>query len=130
MLMGRRTRTTLPTRRQLLKPNYNAEKIRVALQEKQTKQKLYYDRTAKLLEPLIEQENVRMRDETNQVWLPATVKKVNDQPRSYTVEAETGGEYRRNRKELLQCGERKSPVKPETHTTLETKQFPPLNVNK
>ena len=73
MLMGRRTRTRLPSNKALLVPKFDTAKIKPALQERQQKQKLYYDRNAKPLEPLKQGDNVKMRDEDKKVWLPATV---------------------------------------------------------
>ena len=100
MLMGRRTRTLLPTSPKLLKPTYNTDTIRPCLEEKQNKQKLYYDKTAKALEPLLPGEQVRLRNEAKGTWTPATVKQVANEPRSYVVES-SGREYRRNRRDLL-----------------------------
>ena len=100
MLMGRRTRTLLPTSPKLLKPTYNTDTIRPCLEEKQNKQKLYYDKTAKALEPLLPGEQVRLRNEAKGTWTPATVKQVANELRSYVVES-SGREYRRNRRDLL-----------------------------
>ena len=54
LVMGRRTRTLLPTSPKLLQPLYNTDKIQSELYHRQEKQKKYYDRNAKPLEPLKE----------------------------------------------------------------------------
>jgi hypothetical protein len=66
--MGRRTRTRLPSNKALLVPKFDTAKIKPALQERQQKQKLYYDRNAKPLEPLKQGDNVKMRDEDKKVY--------------------------------------------------------------
>ncbi|KAK3747909.1 hypothetical protein QZH41_010212 [Actinostola sp. cb2023] len=80
MLMGRGTRTRLPTDSKLLKPLFNSADIKPALEKIQAKQKLYYDKSAKPLEPLKKGDRVGTRNEAKGTWIPATVKKVNDQP--------------------------------------------------
>jgi hypothetical protein len=123
MLMGRRTRTRLPSNKALLVPKFDTAKIKPALQERQQKQKLYYDRNAKPLEPLKQGDNVKMRDEDKKVWLPATVTRVNEEPRSYTITSESGGEYRRNRRDLQKC-QRDSRNDDETPQTSATENIP------
>ncbi len=58
----------------------SSTKIKPALQGRQQKQKLYYDRNAKPLEPLKQGDKVKMCDEDKKVWLPATVMRVNEEP--------------------------------------------------
>ncbi len=100
MLMGRRTRTRLPTNAKLLLPDYNTTGIKTSMEKKQLKQKVYYDRGAKPLQPLQEGENVKIRDPKTNIWQPGQITHVNAEPRSYTVES-NGGEYRRNRSDIL-----------------------------
>lgn len=98
LLFGRRTRSIIPTHQDLLKPNFNADKIRAALTEKQNKQKYYYDRNSRELpEPKVG-ENVNVHD-GRQPWKKAVVVKQCKEPRSYIVESE-GVRYRRNQKHL------------------------------
>lgn len=100
LMMGRRTRTLLPTSANLLQPSYNTNHVKSSLEEKQAKQKHYYDRNTRSLEPLKLGDQVRLRDGDAGIWIPATVKNIADEPRSYIVEA-NGHEYRRNRRDLL-----------------------------
>jgi hypothetical protein len=87
LLFGRRTRSIIPTHQDLLKPNFNADKIRAALTEKQNKQKYYYDKNSRELpEPKIG-EHVNVHD-GKQPWKKAVVVKQCKEPRSYIVESE------------------------------------------
>ena len=83
---------------------YNADKIKSELYQRQEKQKTYYDRNAKLLDPLKEGDRVALKNESKGMWIPASVQMANNQPRSYTVES-NGGVYRRNRRNLMKYGE-------------------------
>lgn len=103
MLMGRRLRTSIPVTEDMLKPQlYDPEEVLPKLKERQRKQKLQHDRTAKELPPLKEGEVVRVKEGSK--WKPARVTQVLPSPRSYKVETENG-EYRRNRRHLLKTGE-------------------------
>ena len=66
---------------------------------------------------------MKMRDEDKKVWLPATVTRVNEEPRSYTITSESGGEYRRNRRDLQKC-QRDSRNDDETPQTSATENKP------
>lgn len=116
LLMGRRTRTTLPVNSKLLNPQFDTQEVKPALQKKQNVQKKYYDRGAKPLQPLEKGERVGLRDAG--VWVPATVKEPFSAPRSYTVEF-NGKEYRRNRSDLLKC---------KTRNTSESQITDPMSV--
>ncbi|XP_041376696.1 uncharacterized protein K02A2.6-like [Gigantopelta aegis] len=94
LLMGRRTRTTLPTRPSLLKPGFSHRLVRNSLMRKREKQKLWY-KTAKPLKKLKPGDVVRMRDE-QKTWSPAVVVKNSHEPRSYVVQ-KNNTLYRRNR---------------------------------
>ena len=61
-----------------------------------------YDKNGKDMKPLEKDEIVRIRSNK---WNPAIVKNVHMNPRSYIVESEDGGVYRRNRKHLLKTGD-------------------------
>ena len=66
----------------------------------QQQQKFYHDRGTKPLAPLQEGDNVRVRQQGK--WsTKATVLRREEEPRSYTVRTERGGELRRNRRDLL-----------------------------
>ena len=106
MLMGRRLRTQIPMTREVLKPQlYDPEEVLPKLKERQRKQKLQHDQTAKELPPLRNGELVRVREGNK--WKPATVTEILPSPRSYKVETERG-EYRRNRRHLLRTDEPKA----------------------
>ncbi|KAL9979645.1 hypothetical protein ACROYT_G017335 [Oculina patagonica] len=103
MLMGRRLRTPIPVTEDMLKPQlYDPEEVLPKLKERQRKQKMHHDKTAKELPPLKEGEVVRVKE--GRKWNPARVTQVLPSPRSYKVETENG-EYRRNRRHLLKTGE-------------------------
>ena len=113
LLMGRRTRTLLPTNPKLLEPLYNVKNVKAGFEEIQRKQKIIYDRGARKLDPLTTGEQVRMRNDNYKMWQPAVVKQVSPNPRSYVVESR-GREYRRNRKHLLRAPQFSKPAhKPE-----------------
>ncbi|KAK3702003.1 hypothetical protein QZH41_007698 [Actinostola sp. cb2023] len=101
LLMGRRTRTLLPTSGSLLHPSsYNYQQVMQNLQERQVKQKEYYDRGSKPLNPLRPGDKIHLRDESQNIWIPGTVTAKTEQPRSYIVDV-NGSQYRRNRRDIL-----------------------------
>ena len=102
LLMGRRTRTLIPTNPSLLKPAPVTSDIQARLAEKQRKQKAYYDRNAKPLPEITPGESVRVRVDNE--WKPAVVAAYADEPRSYIVTS-GGGTYRRNRRHILKTNE-------------------------
>ncbi len=98
-LLGRRTRTTIPTSRQLLEPTWwhSAEQ---ELQQAKTKQAYYYNRGSKQLPALEVGDAVRMMPEKGRkTWRKGKVKAIVS-PRSYIVRTDSGGNYRRNRRHL------------------------------
>lgn len=98
--MSRRTRTTLPICKQLLRPTAKATtKVKSELQKRRTTQKRYYDKTSKPLTPLAPNQVVRLQT-TKGYDKVGIVKKKCTEPRSYVVESE-GKEYRRNRRHIL-----------------------------
>ena len=107
MLIGRRLRTSILVTEDMLKPQlYVPEEVLPKLKERQRKQKLQHDRTAKELPPLTDGEVVRVKEGNK--WKHAKVTQALPSPRSYKVE--TGrGEHRRNRRHLLRTGEAKTP---------------------
>ena len=104
-LMGRRTKTLLPTTNQLLQASKSSDN-RAKHIERQQKQKWYYDRTAKDLKPLEKGDAVRMKPlrPGEKKWRKALVISKHDQ-RSYTVETSDGGTYCRNRMHLRKTQE-------------------------
>ena len=104
LLFSRQLRSTLPVTAKQLDPSVPSKSaLRKKMQTSQTKSKHYYDRSAKPMKPLNPGEGVRIRQ--GKLWKPAIVrKKTND--RSYIVETQDGGSYRRNRRHLLKSNEK------------------------
>ncbi len=98
LLMGRRTKTPLPTVPTLLKPQRMPDNTTERIQERHQDQAQYYNRSAKRLPPVTTGDVVRMK--TKDGWTPAVVTGHADKPRSYTVNKQ-GRQYRRNRRDLL-----------------------------
>ena len=98
ILMNRRTKTLLPTTASLLKPatTYNAELKHMSKE----KQKSYFDRHAKDLEPLDEGQCVRMKpfQKGRDEWKSAVITKRLDE-RSYELEMDNRT-FRRNRVDI------------------------------
>jgi hypothetical protein len=105
LLMGRRPRNTLPSAREILAPSpYNKQEVQFHFRQEKKRQKYYYDTKsgAKDLPPLQSGDEVRMAPlPGSNSWLPATVLKHHETPRSYTVTC-GGRSYRRNRRHLRQ----------------------------
>ena len=101
-LMGRRTRTLLPTTKSLLEPRnpLNPHEME-QLQLNQKRQAKYYNRTAHDLPTLKEGDTVRMKPFVlgQHTWKKAEVTRRLDE-RSYEVQA-SGTTYRRNRQHLV-----------------------------
>jgi len=94
MLMGKRLRTFIPVTEEMLKSQlYEPEEVHPKLKERQRKQKVHHDRTAKELPPLKEGEVVRLKEGSK--WKPARVTQILPSPRSCQLETEKGV-YRRN----------------------------------
>ena len=104
MLMGRRTRTKLPTTPALLKLQHPTENIKEGLSRRSEIQQQYYNRNAKVLKPLNTGDTVRVRKPGQKTWTSAVVTRVTEAPRSYVDDAE-GTSYRRNRRDLIKTTE-------------------------
>lgn len=113
-LLGRRTRSFLPTTTNLLKPRGDTlvSNDRKRMEKSQVKQSHYYDKTAKDLPVLNEGDIVRMKPFQlgEKRWEKAIVNKRLDE-RSYEVETERGT-FRRNRVHLK--GSNEQSTKPVT----------------
>ena len=94
-LMGRRTRTRLPTTPSLLEPQYPTDNIKEGLRRRAEIQQQYYNRHGKALQPLNTGDTVRIRKPGQKTWTPAEVTKVTESPRYYVVVSD-GTSYRRN----------------------------------
>ncbi|XP_061190263.1 uncharacterized protein LOC133198137 [Saccostrea echinata] len=103
-LMGRRTRTLLPTKSKLLKPSLPTN-VKEQLAKRKSLSEFYYNRTAKNIPKINIGETVRIRPfGKEKTWTKAKVdEKVNI--RSYQVTTEDGRTYRRNRKHLRRSNE-------------------------
>lgn len=121
LLMGRRTRTLLPTKPSLLMPATAGQQVRRKLESSQFKQKQHYDRTAKSLTPLSQGDSVRMKTEVN-TWKAAIVKKCLNEPRSYIM-ISNHKEYRRNRRDLRKTKEILPDISVEDNLGIDTSRF-------
>ena len=102
-LMGRRCKTLLPVVGTLLQPRYSNDEEMRALMGQKERQRFYYDKHAKPLQPIHQGDTVRMRLPGQRTWSPDTcMSQVG--PRSYEVKV---GEsiYRRNRRQLVRSNE-------------------------
>ena len=97
LLMSRMLKSKLPTVESLLKPQVVDPQQK--LQQWSDKQKMYYDRNAKLLPSTKEGEVARVRK--GKTWEPAIVTAQHTAPRSYIVKTPDGTAYRQNRRHLL-----------------------------
>ena len=101
LLTSRKARANLPVR--LCHPKHQSE-VPENLQERQTKQKLAYDRTAgPELPPLYVGQQVRIQNPVDGLWAPATVIQKCSEPRSYILRTPNGGRFRRNRRFIAEC---------------------------
>jgi len=98
LLMGRRIRAHLPVLSQNLKPEYSIEMATKILQDRQEAQHQYADLGTKELTKLRVDQKVLYQD--GRLWLPATIKQVGPQPRSYIICTEKKKILRRNRVHL------------------------------
>lgn len=62
--------------------------------------KYYNNKKTKILKPLNVDENVLFKLVANGPWIKGKIIQIGKFPRSYIVESENGGRYRRNRKHL------------------------------
>lgn len=101
LLLNKSIKTKMPCTNSILKPKLNNK---VSIKDMQSKkldtQKFYYDRHAKPLSDLNVNDKVYLFDCDSHTWLPAVVKSICKEPRSYIVETNEGSLLRRNRKFL------------------------------
>ncbi len=100
-LMGRRTRTRLPTSERLLQPDGKSPyTVQRQLQAYRERQKHYYDRGTKP-EPTIDGKDA-IRTLTPQGWKPAEFVQKHHTPNSYIIKAgDQARTFRKNRKEPM-----------------------------
>ena len=103
-MFGRRTRTQLPTSRELLESQLVSDVRERKLQRKEV-QTRYSNRNAKELPSLTNGDVVRMKPQASDGknrWIKAQVEQQVD-VRSYAVRTEDGRLFRRNGRHLRQC---------------------------
>ena len=97
-LLGRRVRTRCPTNSKLLDVA-SAKATKVSIKQSKQKQAKYYNRGARLKPEIPINQTVRAKINDRRGWVKAKV--IEQLPyRSYSIETETGAQYRRNRKHL------------------------------
>jgi len=102
ILMSRRLRSVLPAKHSQLEPKVVTDLHR-KIAELKNKQKRHFDKAAKPLAPLSVGQSVRIKQKKG-TWEPALVTECNGN-RSYTVDTQNGGSYRRNRRHLFPSNE-------------------------
>ena len=81
LLMNRRLKSTIPVKTSLLRAE-NDNQVKTALESRKLIQKTFYDRrSSKPLPPLEVGQRVHIQKDKN--WVPATVVKKHESPRSY-----------------------------------------------
>ena len=104
-LMGRRCKTTMPCKGNLLQPKYSTIIDGKGITKMKEKQAKYYNRNSRKRAPIMQGETIRMKLPGCDIWSPGTcIKEV--APRSYLVKV-GDSTYRRNRRQLLATGEEK-----------------------
>ena len=100
-LMGRRTKTLVPTTGSLLQPKtIDPTLVRKELIQRRQQQKYYHDQHAKPLKQLKPGDSVLVSAKDGK-WKPAKVTSINQNgSRSYNIITPQGQQYRRNRKDL------------------------------
>ena len=111
MLYCRPIRSILPT---ALNYNQQHENTKRVLQQRQEKQRQYYDIGKRPLPQLSPGDPVMIQSQKDLKWHPATVVTESAEPRSFIVQDTLGARYRRNRKFL-----RKLPQPQMEHTAAE-----------
>ena len=115
ILHGRKIRGNLPIKTRLRRDQTD---ILPRLEERQTKQKAYHDRHASDLPTLSPGQPIRVQHPNSGRWEPATVVDQRPEPRSYTIRAQNGAVYRRNRRHLRSLSP--SPARTPAETEPET----------
>ena len=78
----------------------NTDHIREELKYRQDMQKMYHDRTAHDLPPLVPGQDVRILDNQTGKWKPATITSRCAEPRSYILQLPDGSSKRRNKVQI------------------------------
>ena len=102
-LMGRRTKTRLPTSDSLRNfMNIDPEEVNQHRKRTNKNSQRYHDHGKRTLRSLHRGDSCRIQ--TKDGWIPTKVVRASAEPRSYVVETETR-QYRRNRNSLLKTRE-------------------------
>lgn len=101
LLMGRRLRCQLPVHPNILKPKPIDPSEYQTMITKQNNVKMYYDQHCKTLSNLYDGDSVICIDGKSRSR--GKVVSHANTPRSYIVQTNTGGRYRRNRRHLIKC---------------------------
>ncbi|XP_052225151.1 uncharacterized protein LOC127840779 [Dreissena polymorpha] len=98
--IGRRLKSSLPTRTELLKPKYTSpKKVLQRYKQRQASQEHYYNQNSgPKLKPLLQGQTVTIRHDGK--IIPGTVVRRHNAPRSFIVETKEGRILRRNRRHL------------------------------
>ncbi len=117
LLNCRQLRDTLPTKIKNKSPD--KKQVMEQLKSRQSKQKKYHDRNARDLSPLQINQRVTVLNRDTGRWIPAVVKDICKEPRSYIIELANGQRLRLNRKHIRECKEQTQHVwfqdKPESY---------------
>lgn len=115
LLYNRRLRANLPIRVRNTVPQRDT--VQEQLIRRQETQKLYHDQHAQHdLPPLHTGQHVRIQDQTTNLWSPASVQDVCNEPRSYVVATPTGSVLRRNRRHISEAPQQRQSVCDTNHS--------------
>jgi len=105
LLTGREPRTTMPYTRRHMQPRCsNTENIRRSDEKAKSQYEKFYNRrysAKKPLQPLVQDDPVRMRTDHDKRWSDVGRIVGSNTPRSYTVKTSHGNTVRRNRRHLM-----------------------------
>ena len=103
LLMGRRTKSVVPIAQARLKPQtVKPSDLKQKMDKLKSKQKQYFDKNTKQLQPLEIDDSIRMQ--TGKIWTPGRVISKHSK-RSYNIQTHNGAIYRRNRQHLIKTRE-------------------------
>ncbi|XP_028412146.1 uncharacterized protein K02A2.6-like [Dendronephthya gigantea] len=122
LLFGRQIQDNLP-RRDLEQAKISPFRdVFSRLQERQTKQKYYYDRSTKSLPSLCQRQNVMVQNPRSLEWEPAEIEsEIEKAPRSYNVSIPDGRELRRNRSQIRERSCKRVRINPSPESPKEIK---------
>ena len=128
LLMGRQTRSIIPVVADRLKPQtVDSKTAKSKMNQSKVKQKTHFDKTAKQLPPISLNDSVRIQ--MGKIWKPAIVVKVHND-RSFSVQTEDGGVYRRNRRLLHKSKESFPQISPFDPNVVQFGESPAAELHK